>query len=204
MSQELKCFEWRVRTRQETTSESADGSGLPDAAVVLHHLSRTAMLKAVRRLQLRIGDIEMPRRQAEEHDKQEDEDAPETPELHYHATCNDAADFRDPNCAGLNCAAAVYTILKAGGLDSLKLRYRDYSRQAGPPRETGFYNDTHCHVSDFAWGIFNGTPLPRRFFTPKGLLLRVASAARAYDDDEAVTREIMKMGHVVKPIDGVR
>jgi hypothetical protein len=58
-----------------------------------------------------------------------------------------------------------------------------------------FYKMTKCNQGNRWGGIFNGAPWTNRWFSPKALLLRTASAAEAFPDDVAQTIAIMRQLH---------
>lgn len=90
-----------------------------------------------------------------------------------------------------NCATFVYSLLKAGGLTNTTSVYQNHSSGRGP-KDKNFYKITKCDAGDRAAGIFNGAPWTDWKFTPKALLLRVASAAEGDKLDVQMTRQVME------------
>jgi hypothetical protein len=100
------------------------------------------------------------------------------------------ADVSSPKTAEANCATFVYSLLIAGGLTAPKSAYKRHLSGRGPS-DKSFYKLTKCGAGDRAAGIANGAFWTTWKFTPKALLLRVASAAQAYTMDVQATRAIM-------------
>ncbi len=113
-------------------------------------------------------------------------------EVHWSLKTKETVDLTLPENKSACCATFVYFLLKKGGLETL---YKSHLSARGP-QNAGLYQLTKCNAGDLLGGIFNGAPWTSWIFTPKALLLRVASAVEASLGDEILTTAIMKSSRV--------
>lgn len=158
---------------QSLEEDRINEGGCPDSIIRLHHLNIPQMLKA-------FGEV--IKRQQEG-------------KIRWVMESSNDQDITNPKNTTANCASCAYSILKSGGLTDPSSKYSRYVSGKGPNSEE-FYSKVKCDAGVRANGIFDGAPWTNSNFTPKGLLLRVASAAEAYLDDVRVTTEIMHSNRV--------
>lgn len=145
--------------------------GRPDSIIRLQHLDIPKMLKEFEKLNKR----------------------QQAGQLRWVMQASNSQDITHSKNTTANCASCAYSILKAGGLTDA--RYAIHHSGTGP-QDPQFYSKVKCDVAMVANGIFDGAPWTNSHFTPKALLLRVASAAEAYFDDIQATTKIMSSNRV--------
>lgn len=160
--------------------DNVNEGGPPDTIIRLHNLNIPDMLTA-------LGKVEKKAKEGKV-------------KWVAKASSKDKYDITQSKSTEANCATCVYFILKAGGLNDPSSKYSKHTSGKGPKDRT-FYEKTKCNVADIFFGIFNGSIFTKSYFTPKGLLLRVASAAEAYSEDKATTSKIMSSDRVTQDVD---
>lgn len=95
-----------------------------------------------------------------------------------------------------SCASFVYEILRAG----FKGEGAFYPERENPegPRLGDYYQLTKCNLASVIPRSFDGRSLAHHF-SPRSLLLRVASITEGHAVDQAATEEIMASSRVFQP-----
>lgn len=162
-----------VQSLEKDQDTQHEGSR-PDAIIRLHHLNIPRMLESFSEI----------RKRAQEG------------KIFWVAEISNDQDITNPKNSNANCASCVYALLKVGGLTSPSSPYSQHLSGKGP-KDRNFYSIVRCDAGMRAGGKFDGAPWTNSWFTPKGLLLRISSAAEAYFDDVTTTMQIMSSDRVV-------
>lgn len=148
---------------------------LPDVIIRLHGLDIEAMLRKFNEIKPRI----------------------ESGDIQWTFEVSSSKDVTKVKNKKANCASFVLTLLKVGGFANKTHLYNKWTRKKGPT-DKNFYKLTRCNVADSWFGLFNWAPWTSWYLTPKGVLLRTASAAEAFGRDKEETEKIMKSNRVSK------
>lgn len=159
-------------------------SGLPDVIIRLHELDIPTMLQRFNLLKARV-------------DRQE---------IMWELIVSSNTHVTS-GATKASCATFVWNLLKTGGIcradskgELVITPYTGHIRKTGPS-DREFYKITKCNAGDRFWGWFNFAPWVERFFSPKALLLHVASVASVVPLDKQETTRIMASNRVATELE---
>jgi hypothetical protein len=161
-------------------NDLANENSNPDVILRLHHLDIPRMLEEFNKIKIKI----------------------ERKEIAWVMEASDNQDVTNSEVnSTANCTSFVWSFLKIGGLEPITKTEYAKSVSLSGPKDGDFYKIVKCNIGQRFGGVFDGWWWTRQYFTPYGLVLRVASALEAYEDDKTETVKIMKSERVVQEPD---